>query len=156
MKPTRILSLSDAYRSRLRERLELRSRKAPGGCIEWTGSVDRCGYGKIKVVAGGTKRTTGAHRASWLAHRGDIAGSLVLDHLCRNPLCINVDHLELVTNAENLLRGDHSGKKGKGQCRKHGREDGYLGTWGGYTRWVCRICSRANSAAHRARRRGTR
>jgi formylmethanofuran dehydrogenase subunit E len=30
----------------------------------------------------------------------------VLDHRCRNRACANIDHLELVTNRENILRGD--------------------------------------------------
>lgn len=28
-----------------------------------------------------------------------------LDHLCRNRICVNPDHLELVTHAQNLRRG---------------------------------------------------
>ena len=36
---------------------------------------------------------------------GEIPGGLVLDHLCRNVLCVNPSHLEPVTNRENILRG---------------------------------------------------
>jgi hypothetical protein len=31
-----------------------------------------------------------------------------LDHLCRNPPCINVDHLEVVSTAENTRRGKNA------------------------------------------------
>ncbi len=51
----------------------------------------------------GTK--TGAHRISWILIRGPIPERLVIDHLCRNPLCVNVDHMELVTVEENTRRG---------------------------------------------------
>lgn len=34
-----------------------------------------------------------------------IPDGLHLDHLCRNPMCINPSHLEPVTQKENTLRG---------------------------------------------------
>jgi len=46
-----------------------------------------------------------AHRWSYQYHRGAIPQGMVLDHLCRNTLCVNPDHLEIVTNSENILRG---------------------------------------------------
>lgn len=46
-----------------------------------------------------------AHRFAYEITRGPIPGKCVLDHLCRNPQCVNPDHLEPVSNTENLLRG---------------------------------------------------
>jgi len=46
-----------------------------------------------------------AHRAFYERYRGPIPDGLHLDHLCRNPPCVNPDHLEPVSNAENLRRG---------------------------------------------------
>lgn len=37
--------------------------------------------------------------------RGPIPDGLQLDHLCRNPSCVNPAHLEIVTGAENIRRG---------------------------------------------------
>ena len=31
---------------------------------------------------------------------------LELDHLCRNKLCVNIKHLEVVTNKENVIRSE--------------------------------------------------
>lgn len=50
-------------------------------------------------------RLNQAHRLMFELHRGPIPTGLQIDHLCRQPLCVNPDHLEPVTSAENTRRG---------------------------------------------------
>ena len=45
-----------------------------------------------------------AHRVSYVHFKGLIPEELELDHLCRNPSCVNPEHLEPVTHRENILR----------------------------------------------------
>lgn len=69
-------------------------------CWWWTGAVSDTGYGSFN--AGGTY--LGAHRYAYKTAVGD-PGELHLDHLCRNRLCVNPEHLEPVTVKENAMRG---------------------------------------------------
>ncbi len=73
------------------------------GCWNWTAARDRHGYGRFGVAAG---RVVFAHRTMYLVSVGDIPDNMVIDHLCRNPSCCNTDHLEVVTQAENVRRGN--------------------------------------------------
>ena len=83
------------------EKLRERSRVTDSGCWQWLGATHRHGYGAIRWLG----RDTYAHRAAWEAANGPIPHGLVVDHLCRNRGCINPDHLEVVTNRQNVLRG---------------------------------------------------
>jgi hypothetical protein len=82
--------------------------KPPGDCIEFAGRKSKR-YGRVRVEKYGQVRVGGkklwAHRAAWEAVNGPIPPGMVLDHLCRNPACINVNHLEAVTHRVNILRG---------------------------------------------------
>lgn len=83
---------------RLLEQMDL----VPGSrCWRWTGSSDRQGYGRIGTTAG---KNTAAHRIAYETFVGAIPAGLVIDHLCRNKWCVNPDHLEPVTQAENVRR----------------------------------------------------
>jgi hypothetical protein len=59
------------------------------------------GHGKVTIRG----RKTWAHIAHWRQIKGPVPKGLELDHLCRIPACIRLDHLEPVTHAENLRRG---------------------------------------------------
>lgn len=84
------------------EALNARIRKdAPGGCHEWTGARDTCGYGSVKFSG----RLRSVHIVTYEASKGPVPPGLELDHLCRNRACCNPDHLEPVTHRENQLRG---------------------------------------------------
>lgn len=48
----------------------------------------------------------GAHVFNWELTNGPVPSGLELDHLCRVPRCVNPDHLEPVTCAENQQRGN--------------------------------------------------
>lgn len=71
-------------------------------CWNWLGAQKGKGYGKFHMK--GTVSGVSAHRFSYEYHKKKIEPGLQIDHLCRNKLCVNPDHLEEVTNRENQLR----------------------------------------------------
>jgi hypothetical protein len=81
-------------------------------CWEWVGSRGSNHYGRIMVPSNGLYLThrgnklAQAHRVGYELLVGPIPEGLTLDHLCRNPGCVNPNHLEPVTMRENLLRGN--------------------------------------------------
>jgi len=86
------------------DRLAARISIASGasGCWMWTGTRTKQGYGNL---CSSVKRTNIAHRLVYEALVGPIPEGLHLDHLCREPGCVNPQHLEPVTLAENIRRG---------------------------------------------------
>lgn len=73
-----------------------------GECLFWVGGTSKSGYGRIR---GDDRRLIFAHRFSYQLRYGNIPDGLVIDHLCRNRLCVNPLHLEAVSDAVNILRG---------------------------------------------------
>lgn len=74
------------------------------GCWNWTGTVKPNGYG----CAGYNKIRYHAHRLSYAVFVDAIPDDMTIDHLCKNRKCLNPAHMEVVTQAENALRGESS------------------------------------------------
>jgi HNH endonuclease len=83
------------------DRLAKNMRITDSGCWEWTGSQDGNGYGQVGIDG----KVTRVYRIAYELLVEPIPDDLEIDHLCRNPLCFNVDDLEPVTHAENVRRG---------------------------------------------------
>lgn len=143
------------------EKLTQRTELGPGDCVLYTGCVTNKGYGQISV--GGRRQL--AHRAIYELTVGPIPDGMALDHTCHNRdascmggesclhrRCINVEHLEPVTGAENTRRGKSWAINGtKTHCPQgHPYDDENTYLYDG--RRYCRACNRAirNQARRRA------
>lgn len=123
------------------------------GCWPWEGHLSS-GYGRIKFPQ--YRSPFMAHRVAYELERGPIPYGLVLDHLCRNKACVNPDHLEPVSNEENIDRGEWFPimNARKTHC-KHGHEFTPENTY--MVRGVerqCRTCVREAMRRYEARKRG--
>ena len=120
------------------------------GCWLWIGATI-CGYGAV----GMDRRVYYAHRVSYEHHVGPIASGMVIDHLCRQPACVRPDHLEQVTQYENVMRGSLPEVSRKRQLSKTHCPRGHAYTQEntivlrasetrGVARRLCRTCNRDN------------
>lgn len=83
-------------------------------CWVWTAAKNKKDYGIFHL----RRRTILAHRLSYVISKGDVDEYLKIDHLCRKHYCVNPDHLEPVTQKENVDRGDLSNIAGAHQTAK--------------------------------------
>ena len=135
----------------LPDRFWAKVQKEPdGGCWLWDAFCNPQGYGRFGVAG----RTEMAHRVSYEFLVGPIPEGLDLDHLCRVRNCVNPDHLEPVTHAENILRGDGGlHNKIKTHClngHPYSGENLYVPPSG--VGRLCRTCRRENKRESRRRR----
>lgn len=77
------------------------------GCWNWALGRGPDGYGSTRRKNdAGVYISQNAHRYMYKKLRGEIPEGLQLDHLCRNHLCVNPDHLRAVTHQVNTQCGD--------------------------------------------------
>ena len=125
------------------------------GCWEWSVKDKANGYGVLTI----SHKSHRAHR--WIYEKlvGPIKPPLVLDHLCKNKICVNPEHLEPVTTKTNTLRGiSFSAQNAKKLFCPKGHP--YSGknllktkTKTGVERRHCRECMRANHRDYMRNRR---
>lgn len=82
---------------RIEERWRVEDRGYESPCWIWLLKTNATGYGY-------THGNRLAHRFYYEEAKGPIPAGLQLDHLCRERLCVNPDHLEPVTPMENTRR----------------------------------------------------
>lgn len=126
-----------------------------GFCWYWTGALGRYGHGYFNLGADSGRKGIMAHKFAYESLVGLVPEGLELDHLCRNPPCVNPDHLEPVTHAENLRRGfapaqriNRSGRCGYGHDMTE--DNTYTAPNG---RKSCRVCIRRRSREYQERKR---
>jgi hypothetical protein len=119
-----------------------------GECWLWTAGRTSMGYGKVHMP---NRKTGLAHRRAYQLVNGPIPDGLVLDHLCRTPLCVRPDHLEPVTMRENTVRGATS-LDFTGMCRAGLHDVAVAGAVVSLTRGkrTCLECKRLGERRRRA------
>jgi hypothetical protein len=134
----------DAYRAVILARME--EQIDAGDCWEWTGRLFWDGYGVVWY----RRKQKRAHRMMYELLVGPIPDGLQIDHLCRNPKCVNPDHLEPVTQRENLLRGMSKPARQLRQTHcMHGHELTPDNTYAWRGERHCRVCRRAADSRRR-------
>lgn len=99
--------------------------KGSNGCWLWTGRKNQFGYGLVSLGQG---RYESAHRFSMRLEQDEgVPRDLQVDHKCHNTLCVNPEHLQIVTGFENQQnrkganQKNPSGVRGVSWSRKRGK-----------------------------------
>lgn len=132
----------------LAEKLWQRIAPDRSGCWLWIGAIHAEGYGVFDDQL--------AHRLMYELIVGSIPEGFTIDHVrargCGHRNCVNPSHLEPVTIAENVMRGDSLPAKNarKTHCPQ-GHPYDEENTWRSQAGWrQCRACNRER---HRSPRR---
>lgn len=152
MTKPQLTELTDVQRARMASFAQEWARRFPDAlpqfvaprpdCIIWIGALNQKGYGSSNLRG---DRSGGVHRMVYEEFVGLVPEGMLIDHLCRVRSCINPDHLEPVTPAENTRRGLTNATKTS--CKNEHEftdENTYIGPDGQRS---CRQCARDRRAS---------
>jgi hypothetical protein len=80
-------------------------RRGPDDCWVWLAAPSSRGYGRIQTPA---SKSYPAHKLSHLIAGGSVKAGEVVDHTCRNRLCVNPAHLRSVPPRLNSIENSVS------------------------------------------------
>lgn len=89
-------------------------RRSPRGCWEWTGSLDKDGYGAWRIPGFAQL----AHRVAFRLFCSDFSEGRCVCHTCDNPRCCNPTHLFIGSDLDNARDRDRKGRGPRGE-RNH-------------------------------------
>jgi len=134
------------------ERLAAGLVRQPNGCLEWTRSTTRDGYGQIRV----DHKTVKTTRLAWELANGPIPDGLHVLHHCDNPPCNDIEHLFLGTQADNNKDMYSKGRNVSAESAVTHCPQGHEYTEANTRIYrgsrYCRECNRINVARWRAER----
>ncbi len=116
-------------------------------CWEWQWS--RAGRGLLYGSALWNGKQTTAHRVAYQYWVGNIPKDMTVDHICRNTLCVNPQHLQILSRADNTMAGTcpPAINARKTECKRGHTFDGVHTNGGRY----CKTCQKVHRANYSAR-----
>lgn len=148
------------FDDRIVERFKSRITRREAGCWEWSGHINRKGYGTFGIG----KRTILAHSVAWRLWYGVFPDlDKDLHHVCENRKCVRVSHLKMVTPRDHTLKYNPGNQCFKNLRKTHCPRGHQLSPDNlvpsqleRFNRRSCLVCAREYSRlSQRARRSGT-
>jgi predicted Zn-ribbon and HTH transcriptional regulator len=99
------------------EVLRLNTQRSNHGCLEFSGCRNDEGYGIIGVKG----KMKMAHRFVWELAHGEIPTGMRILHKCDNPSCVDLSHLFIGTDGDNVTDKTFKGRQAKGETHPQAR-----------------------------------